>query len=153
MTNTITLTDEQMKALQSGQPITIEPPKPAIQKWEPKGGTFRLTNELTIYTSEVTNTSSQEIGFQYQTKDKAEQATKQLRSYARQLAWLSENADGWKADWTNDRQLKYYVVYYTNESRYTCYCTRDVKYTGVVYMSEQNAENLCSLLNSGIVEL
>jgi hypothetical protein len=152
MTNTITLTDEQMKALQSGQSITIEAPKPVIQKWEPKSGNYRLTNEFNIYESSVNNYITQNHGLQYQTRTHAEQAIKALRSHSRQLSWLAENDDGWVADWTNDRQLKYYVVYYTNESRYPYYCTRDIKHTGVVYMSEQNAEKLCKLLNDGIVE-
>ena len=42
MNRTIQLTAEQFQALQSGQPITIEPPKPAIIKWEPKPGKFTI---------------------------------------------------------------------------------------------------------------
>jgi hypothetical protein len=152
MNNTITLTDEQMKALQSGQSITIEPPKQPTTKWEPKEGRFRLTNELNVYTSVITNHIIREAGFQYQTESQAEQAAKALRSYARQLNWLHENDDGWIADWNNDTQSKYcvYLDYNTNtfNSTHVYYSLQ----LNNIYMSEVNAEKLCRLLNEGVVE-
>lgn len=93
MNNTITLTEEQMKALQSGQSITIEPPKPTITKWEPKGGDYvieHLFNSIKCSPG-FKNDMWLNSGLIYQTQSQAEQAAKALRSYARQLAWVSEH--------------------------------------------------------------
>ena len=90
MSHTIQLTAEQFEALQSGQPITIEPPKSAITKWEPKPGAF--TNDLVSLVSYEANSNDKYrlAVAEYQTKSQADSAAKQLRAYARQLAWVSE---------------------------------------------------------------
>jgi hypothetical protein len=152
MNNTITLTDEQMKALQSGQSITIEPPKPSITKWEPKGTKFTICNNL-----EVANFSSNNIevilsGMTYGTKSQAEQAAKALRSYARQLAYLAENDDGWSPDWLNGTQPKFYIYFDTCLRKYEIYSSTVSHNLGTQYMSKNNAQKLCQLLNDGIVE-
>ena len=117
-TITLTLNDEQMKALQSGQSITIEPPKSCIAKWEPKSGDFRITADLTV----IKDTSSWKTyalaGLEYKTKEQAEQASKALRSYARQLAWLAENDDGWVADWNDTNKHNIYVYFDTINNNY-----------------------------------
>ena len=111
MTNhTIQLTAEQFEALQSGQPITIEPPKPTITKWEPIEGNYCVVNyclSAGYYDKAPSNAAAS--GLTYKTQAKADSAAKALRSYARQLAWLAENDDGWVADWNNSRQGKYYI--------------------------------------------
>ena len=91
MNHTIQLTAEQFEALQSGQPITIEPPKPAIIKWEPKPG--RFTADISAVKSyESTSTKEYQLaGMEYQTKFQANSAAKAIRAYARQLAWVSEH--------------------------------------------------------------
>ena len=151
MNHTIQLTAEQFEALQSGQPITIEPPKPAITKWEPIGGRF---------TVDVTKLNSYEIcsenkyrlaGMEYQTKSQADSAAKALRSYARQLAYLAENDDGWVADWSKD-QNKYYVTYSHEKAEFeTTYCYQS-NHLSTIFMSEANAIKLAQLMNDGIVE-
>ena len=151
MNNTITLTDEQMKALQSGQSITIEPPKPTITKWEPKGGNYRVQSDLTIFK----NQSSRDFknsGIEYKTQAQAEQAAKALRSYARQLAYLAENDDGWIADWNNILSIKYYVSYNHTYRTWKICNNTSARALGIIYMSEDNAQKLCQLLNDGIVE-
>ena len=151
MNNTITLTDEQMKALQSGQSITIEPPKPTITKWEPKGGNYRVQSDLTIFK----NQSSRDFknsGIEYKTQAQAEQAAKALRSYARQLAYLAENDDGWVADWSSDKANKYYVHYHHESKRWFISHNVYAQSAGIIYMSQANAEKLCQLLNDRIVE-
>ena len=106
MSHTIQLTAEQFEALQSGQPITIEPPKPAIQiaKWKPIEGNYCVVNyclSADYYNKPPSNAAAS--GLTYKTKDQADSAAKQLRAYARQLAWLAENDDVWVADWNNSR--------------------------------------------------
>lgn len=152
MKNTIILTDEQMKALQSGQSITIEPPKPNITKWEPKGGNY-LVHRTFDGAYEDLAITMQEIlsGKRYQTKEQAKQAAKALRSYARQLAWLAENEDGYIFDSKKD-EFNYYIYYSEAFCKYEKEYHHKWKMLNTIYMSKQNAEKLCKLLNSGIVE-
>ena len=98
MNNTIKLTSEQIKDLQSGKSITIkpsitiEPPKPVIAKWEPKGGPYPVKPLLTQFCPKNMIVHQETIsGLRYDNKTQAEQAAKALRSYARQLAWVSEH--------------------------------------------------------------
>lgn len=148
MNHTIQLTAEQFEALQSGQSITIEPPKPAITKWEPRGGSIQITSSLNV-TGKWDPTSA---GMEYPNTAKANSAAKALRAYARQLAWLSENDDGWVADWNNSEQSKYFV-YIENNSNKVIVCSNYIaKSFGTIYMSHANATKLAQLMNDGIVE-
>ena len=154
MNHTIQLTAEQFEALQSGQPITIEPPKPTITKWEPIGGHYCIINyclSALHYNKAPSNASAS--GLSYQTKSQADSAAKQLRAYARQLAWLAENDDGWVADWSNIHQYKYYVYYdHNNNSKFKEYSCYQAQYINTIFMSEANATKLAQLMNDGIVE-
>ena len=152
MNHTIQLTAEQFEALQSGQPITIEPPKPAITKWEPKPGEFTPDiSELKSYKSTSVKTY-QLAGMEYQTKSQADSAAKAIRAYARQLAWLAENDDGWIADWNDYDQYKYFSLYSNENKEFhksKCYQSQ---YMNTIFMSEANATKLVQLMNDGIVE-
>lgn len=148
MNHTIQLTAEQFEALQSGQPITIEPRKPAITKWEPRGGSSRITTSLNV-AGKWDPTSA---GMEYPNNAKAASAAKALRAYARQLAWLSENDDGWVADWSNEDQNKYFVLYSHDCKKFqTTYCYQS-QYINTIFMSQANATKLAQLMNDGIVE-
>ena len=154
MNHTIQLTAEQFQALQSGQPITIEPPKPSITKWEPIEGNYCVVNHCLSalhYNKAPSNASAS--GLTYKTKSQADSAAKQLRAYARQLAWLAENDDGWVADWSkNNSQYKYYI--YFNHDRKLYGFSSDVRTLtpGLIYMSKDNVIKLAQLMNDGIVE-
>ena len=152
MNNTITLTDEQMKALQSGQSITIEPPKPVITKWEPKGGDF-IIEHLFCRIATVPGWKNDmwiNSGLIYQTKSQAEQAAKALHSYARQLSWLHENDDEYA--WINNNHHNYFVFFDIDENKYGIDWEQGKKVYSTIYMSKDNAIKLCQLLNDGIVE-
>ncbi len=154
MNHTIQLTAEQFEALQSGQPITIEPPKPAITKWEPKPGAFTI-DLLSLVSYEAPSSNEYRLaGVEYQTRSQADSAAKQLRAYARQLAWLAENDDGWVADWNDSQQLKYYIytAHSSNSNKITTYTNFTDQSFGIIYMSESNAIKLAQLMNDGIVE-
>ena len=153
MTNhTIQLTAEQFEALQSGQPITIEPPKPAITKWEPAGGIHTLDFiELKSYEAN-SHAKYRLAGVEYQTKSQADSAAKAIRAYARQLAWLAENDDGWIADWSNVHQDKYFVYVAHRSNKVIIYRNYTDQSFGIIYMSEPNATKLAQLMNDGIVE-
>ena len=147
MNHTIQLTAEQFEALQSGQPITIEPPKPAITKWEPRGGNIQITASLNV-TGKWEPTSA---GMCYPNINKANSAAKALRSYARQLAYLAENDDGWVADWSKD-QNKYYVTYSHEKAEFQTSNVYQANHLSTIFMSEANATKLAQLMNDGIVE-
>lgn len=149
-TITLTLDDEQMKALQSGKAITIEPPKLDIQKWQPNGGDYCILKDFSV--ALVNNNCTYPKYMTYETQEQAEQAAKALRSYARQLAWLAENSDGWKPDWKDTSNGKYYVYYDEKTKYYNINSNQVFKYINTIYMSKKNAEKLCQLLNDGIVE-
>lgn len=157
MNHTIQLTTEQFEALQSGQPITIEPPKPVIPiaKWEPIEGNCWVVNYcLSTSTGYYNKAPSNAVasGLTYKTKAQADSAAKQLRAYARQLAWLAENDDGWIADWSNEDQDKYHVYIAHNGSKVTIYSNYTNQSFGLIYMSQVNATKLAQLMNDGIVE-
>ena len=153
MNHTIQLTAEQFKALQSGQPITIKPPKPAIQiaRWEPIGGEFSISNSFSVLRIK-TEDEVKKSGMKYKTKDQADSAAKAIRAYARQLAWLAENDDGWVADWSNNRQIKFYVYYHHETEKALKSYDASAESFGLVYMSQDNATKLAELMNDGIVE-
>ena len=68
MSHTIQLTAEQFEALQSGQPITIEPPKPAITKWEPAGGEYTIKTALDSVVKCKSAKLFRLVGLEYQTQ-------------------------------------------------------------------------------------
>lgn len=155
MNHTIQLTAEQFEALQSGQPITIEPPKPAIPiaKWEPIEGNYCVVNyclSADYYNKVPSNAAAS--GLTYKTQSQADNATKTIRAYARQLAWLAENDDGWVADWSNSKQGKYYVYIEHSSNKIKLYRNYTDQSIGLIYMSEANAVKLAQLMNDGIVE-
>ena len=152
MNRTIQLTAEQFQALQSGQPITIEPPKPAIIKWEPKPGKFTI-DLISLESYEMSSNNDFRLaGVEYTTKETGDSAAKQLRAYARQLAWLAENDDGWVADWNNYDQNKYFIQYSNEDSEFQTSRVYQANHIGVIFMSQANAEKLTKLMNDGIVE-
>ena len=155
MSHTIQLTAEQFQALQSGQPITIEPPKPAIQiaKWKPIEGNYCVVNyclSADYYNRAPSNAA--DSGLTYKTQSQADSAAKAIRAYARQLAWLAENDDGWVADWSSMHRDKYYVYYDHNNSKFKTYNCYQAQYINTIFMSEANATKLAHLMNNGIVE-
>ena len=152
MNHTIQLTAEQFEALQSGQPITIEPPKPVITKWEPKPGAFTI-DLISLVSYEAFSINEYRLaGAEYQTQSQADSAAKQLRAYARQLAWLAENDDGWIADWNDYKQNKYFVSYNHYHQKITRGNSYNTQFINTIFMSEANASKLAQLMNDGIVE-
>ena len=152
MNHTIQLTAEQFEALQSGQSITIEPPKPAITKWEPIGGKCIIHTELELQARNQTFAPYKLLSLGFQTVDQADLAMKALYSYARQLIWLAENDDGWKADWLDQNQCKYYVEYSRSSKKFQATWRYGINHLNFIYMSQDNATKLAQLMNDGIVE-
>ena len=153
MNHTIQLTAEQFEALQSGQPITIKPPKPTTTKWEPIEGNYCVVNYClsTDYYYSKAPSNAAASGLTYKTKYQADSAAKAIRAYARQLDWLAENDDGWIADWSKD-QNKYYVTYSHEKAEFeTTFCYQS-NHLSTIFMSEANAIKLAQLMNDDVVE-
>ena len=123
-----------------------------VTRWEPQSGEWYVETSGKVSMGwSIKRTQS--FGIERQTEEEAEYAAQQMRTYNRLLAYVAEFDKGWKADWTNADQGKYFVdfnhvtnEYYENKR----ICSRTV---GQVYMSKECAEELCRKLNSGEVVL
>ena len=133
------------------QEIIPSCPEQQPTKWEPKAGKWYVSAEGKVQEF-VSSKESKEFGMEYQTKEQAEWAAKQMRSFNRQLAWLAEHDDGWKADWTNVEQ-RYYIRYNHNTGIYFVSSNWSRQTINTIYMSRTNAELLAQQLNDGIVKL
>ena len=155
---TIQLTDEQYQALLNGETVTIEPPKPMVEKWQPKGGEYfiGINGRIVEVDDDWTSEGPINFGMVYPTKESAEKARDAMRTHNRLLAWLAENDDGWVADWNDNVQAKCHVYLGCDpeeEVPYSFSINWECKDLSTVYMSEKNARKLCELLNKGVVEL
>ena len=149
---TINLTKEQFEQLQSNKTLTINIEQPKQEKWTPSSGEWNIELIDYPYKSNVFNKRYTEAGVEYETEEEAVKAFKALRAYTRQLKWLSENNDGWTADWEDDNQKKYYIYYRIIPKEYYFSSNKSDKALGRIYMSKNNAKKLCRLLNEGVVE-
>ena len=123
-----------------------------VTKWEPQRGEWYVSAFGIVY-NDYSVGETQFYGVERQTEEEAQYAAQQMRIHNRLLAYVAEFDKGWKADWTNADQSKYFVdfnhvtnEYYANKR----VCSRTI---GQVYMSKECAEELCSKLNSGEVVL
>jgi hypothetical protein len=78
--------------------------------------------------------------------------TNKMRSFNRQLAWLAENDDGWREDWKDSMQKKWFIYYDHSKKSYgASYETENQD--NKIYMSEYNVKILAEALNFGEVVL
>ena len=147
MTHKIELTDEQFAALQSGESITITPPK---KVWEPDGQWYVAGN------GEVWKNPSPHncvFGNAFPTEEAAEKAAEAMRRHNRLLAYVAEFDGDWEPDWSMDLQEKFYVYYNHNDSKWRFSWNNYSQQAEQVYMSKECAEGLANKLNSGEVVL
>jgi hypothetical protein len=148
------LTPEQINllGLPKGSTVTlsIEPPKP--EKWEPKhvGSGYSISSNLNVI-AKCNNPDTPAINL-FPSPGLAGNACNNITSYLRQLAWLRENDDGWVADWDNNGQVKYRILYDHVSKKWAIHQTYVNYAPSVIYMSKPTADKLVDLLNSGIVE-
>ena len=126
-------------------------------KWEPEGGVYLCGSDGSTYLDDNSPVTIEEqetsYGTRYRTREQAEWASRQMRSYNRLLCWLVEHDDGWRADFSNGNQLKYSVYYNYLMGGYRTHIQIRSETTTIVVMSQENAELLAQELNDGIVEL
>ena len=151
---TINLTKEQFEQLQSNKTLAINLDEPKQEKWIPSNGLWNVEPWSESYANQmsVTYINYSNAGLEYETEEEAIKASKAIRSYARQLKWLSENEDNFKLDWNNTKQQKSYVTYDNEHKTYDIGFNFENNNVNTIYMSENNAEKLCRLLNEGVVE-
>ncbi len=149
---TIILTKEQFEHLQSNKTLTINLEEPKQEKWTPSGGYWNVALTEKPYKNSIQNKKYSEAGMEYETEEEAINASKAIRSYARQLKWLSENSDGWTANWSDIDQEKYYITFCKKDRMYKKLHVVYIKSINTIYMSKDNAEKLTRLLNEGVVE-
>ena len=152
---TITLTKEQFEQLQSNKTLTINLNKPKQEKWTPSGGGWNISSTGEVFRPYAYSTTSEkysEAEMEYESEEEVIKASKAIRSYARQLKWLSKNSDGWKPDWKDTSKEKYYIYYDEKINDYNINSNQVHKNINTIYMSKKNAEKLARLLNEGVVE-
>lgn len=152
---TITLTREQFNALQRGEAVTIQPPKP--KKWEPAAGRYLVNASGTVISSAESrvkaDSSAVIFGVTYKTRESADKARAAMRAHNRLLAYVAEFDPDFVPDWEDLRQSKYSVHKNHSDAVWAYFCNEFREHIGAVYMSEQCARGLVEKLNSGEVVL
>jgi hypothetical protein len=152
MNKTITLTEEQYAALQSGESITIVPPKPKIAPWEPKGGDWYVKISGDVGAG-MSTAPCRLFGNEFQTETEAIADAIALRARNRLAAYVREFAPEWKADWSDSNQKKWFVYFDFRGSEWGISYNIHNKSACEVYMPEHVARELAKKLNSGEVVL
>ena len=147
----LALMQKQMNDLE--ETINAMPDEPkTVEKWEPKAGDWFVSGDGNV-SRQNTREDFARFGTEYQTKEAAEKARDAMRAHNRLLAWLSENDDGWVADWGDTSNIKYYVFYKHQTNKWDILSNSGYRTPGIVYMSHENAKKLCKLLNDGTIKL
>lgn len=129
-----------------------EPVKEEIKPWRAKTKFFQISQYgIANKADDHHNTFSSNPGFN--SKSYAEMVADEVYKLKAMYSWLEENDDGWKPDWKDEDQTKYYIFYNNSNNRYNIRTSYIVKNTLCVYMSKDNAHKLCGLLNNGLVKL
>ena len=152
MNKTITLTDEQWAALQAGEAITIEPPKPKIVPWEPKRGEWYVGIGGSASQGSITKWCAA-FGNEFPAKEQAEAEAKAMRARNRLAAYVREFASDWEADWSDDDQRKWCLIFDHSVSKWQCMYFSSTQSPERVYMPEHVAHELVEKLKSGEVVL
>lgn len=154
----ITLSPETYVKLSEGNDLEIViklKGKPA-DKWKAKTKFFQISQFGTVNKSDDHhNTYTSNPGFN--DKSYAVMVANEVYRLKAMYSWLEENDDGWKPDWNDADQAKFFVAYSDNSTpEGIIYCVQQnfsTKNLTGVYMSENNADKLCRLLNDGLVKL
>lgn len=136
--------------------IEVKPVKGDIKIWRAKTKLVQISQYGTVNKSDDHhNTFTSNPGFN--DKSYAVMVANEVYRLKAMYSWLEENDDGWKPDWNDADQAKFFVAYSDNSTpEGIIYCVQQnfsTKNLTGVYMSENNADKLCRLLNDGLVKL
>ena len=134
---TIALTNEQWEALQSGEPVTIQPHKP--KQWEPQPAEYWF---------DIKGATRK-----YPSRTLAEQAAERMIKANRLSTLVDEIDPDWKADWDYFIQNKFYLIYDHQSKKWESANNSYIQRIESVYMSRRTADKICAMLNSGEVIL
>jgi len=125
--------------------------KPAVKKWEPKGGDFFVgAGEVyKFYTSD----KARIFGAERETKEQAERAAVEMRRFNRLLALRDELYVGKDVNWMNHKEEKYSLYYSHEVGRWELDWNVTNESIMPYFASLESAEKACDMLNSGEVEL
>lgn len=155
MTN-LKLTKEQIEALralsaeladklESGEAVTLER---AVEKWEPRGGTFYVTNYGAV--CEYPSADSFRLrGIERQTREAAERLVNDQRIFNRLHAYREEFAPGYVVPPVGQMAWAQALC---SDGQYRAFGTEG-RTVGCVYMPVDVCQALCDKLNSGEVVL
>ena len=126
--------------------------KPAVKKWEPKGGDFFVGagGSVSMYDS---RTFTKEFGMERETRDQAQRAAKEMRRFNRLLALRDELYVGKDVNWLNDKEEKYSLYYSHEKGKWELDWNVTNESIQPYFTSLESAEKACDMLNSGEVEL
>lgn len=145
MSKSIKLTQEQWNALQSGESITINPPKP--EQWEPEEESWVVNiDNLAVYVGKLGVCS--QAGRKRATKKLAQRAAGASRSRDRLEAFRDQYWPDWK-----DYGGEVWMVARTLRYGYGAICHRSTRTTGTVYGPKEFAEKAVKMLNEGTLVL
>lgn len=116
--------DEKAKALRDEFISKLEDDKKEFKLTYPEDGAsvyfiYRgdksITN-LNFWNNSTTDKNIFEIGEYFNTKEEAEQCLRERELLFKLHQWAKEKNDGWKPDWSNDDEEKYYITYFKDKS-------------------------------------
>ena len=122
-----------------------------IKKWEPKKGGWRLDSDGDVRVA--TEDWNNNLGMIFNSKEEAQDASKAYRTSNRLYQYVLEFDKGWKDDWKDQTQEKWFVYFDYESNKYKINYDITKKIIGTVYMSEKCAVGLLNKINSGEVEL
>lgn len=139
------------KALLLAQLEDIESELNAVSYWEPKGGYWQVDCEGDVVA--VDSFSHQkEFGTKRITKEQAERAAVEMRTFNRLLA-LRDELCGGQMNWEDKNSKKYYVYFDNSNERWDWAFDGFLQKIAPYFTTQQSVERACLMLNSGEVKL
>ena len=126
--------------------------KPAVKKWEPKGGGFMVWCSGDIEELDSIN-SSRCFGAERETREQAERAAVEMRRFNRLLALRDELYADKDVNWLNDKEEKYSLYYSHEKGKWELDWNVTNESIQPYFTTLESAEKACDMLNSGEVEL
>ena len=152
MNNTITLTEKQMKALQEGKPITIEPPKKEPGKFQCREDNKYYPNLDGTIRNKGYNAPSELENYAFLgTVEEAREFEQLRKQIAIRFEFLKQHAPLYKPTWDDYEDPKYYVYYDAAEQSWDFHHQYQ-HISPIPYMPKEVARKFCSMANAGLIE-
>lgn len=153
MSNTITLTDEQMKEFESTGSITLKMPEKKVEKWEPEGGRFVVQSNGTPweFSSEKSRGSVHaNFGTSFRTRRLADEAIPHMRRNNLLIQFVQEH--GGIQEFVLGKVFRNWAVRCVN-GKYEACSYSETHSLNEIFMTKECAKLLADKLNKREVEL